>query len=155
MRGVDDRVRALALTGIGAMLDAGASGPDALRAVADRVSARAIGEALRRAAAQADDGMSPVRVPVTRSGASDQTRSVRDKEKHEVDVVIEDHRGRVVGIEVKASATVTVSDFRGLRRLAQACGDRFVTGMVLYDHDVMVPFGEKMFATPLAALWAV
>ena len=79
----------------------------------------------------------------------------RDKEKHEVDVVIEDHRGRVIGIEVKASATVVVSDFRGLRRLAKACGDRFVAGMVLYDHEVTVPFGDRMFAMPLAVLWGV
>lgn len=59
----------------------------------------------------------------------------RDKERKEVDIVIEDRRGRVVGIEVKVSATVTSRDFAGLRRLSEACGDRFVLGLVLHDHD--------------------
>ncbi|MCA9560452.1 MAG: ATP-binding protein [Myxococcales bacterium] len=77
----------------------------------------------------------------------------RDKDGNEVDVVIEDGAGRVVGVEVKASATATPADFAGLRRLADACGDRFALGMVLYDHDVVVPFGERLFAVPLPALW--
>lgn len=78
----------------------------------------------------------------------------RDKERNEVDIVIEDRQGRVVGIEVKASATVTGSDFGGLRKLAEACGDRFVLGLVLYDHDKAVPFGDRLAAAPLSALWA-
>ena len=78
----------------------------------------------------------------------------RDKERNEVDIVIEDRRGRVVGIEVKASATVTARDFAGMRRLSEACGDRFVLGLVLHDHEHVVPFGERMFAAPISALWA-
>lgn len=78
----------------------------------------------------------------------------RDKEQHEADIVIEDRQGRVIGIEVKASATVTSSDFAGLRRLAEACGERFILGIVLYDHDRIVPFGPKLAAAPLSALWA-
>lgn len=77
----------------------------------------------------------------------------RDKQRNEVDVVLEDRRGRVIGIEVKASATVTSADFSGMRRLAEACGDRFAFGMVLYDHDQIVPFGERMIAAPLSCLW--
>lgn len=78
----------------------------------------------------------------------------RDKEQHEVDIVIEDQQGRVVGVEVKAAATVTGSDFGGLRKLAEACGDRFVLGLVLFDHDKAVPFGDRLAAVPLAALWS-
>ena len=78
----------------------------------------------------------------------------RDKERKEVDIVIEDRRGRVVGIEVKASATVTTRDFAGLRRLSEACGDRFVLGLVLHDHVHIVPFGERLFAAPISALWS-
>ncbi len=78
----------------------------------------------------------------------------RDKDHHEVDIVIEDRQGRVVGIEVKAAATVTGSDFGGLRKLAEACGDRFVLGLVLCDHDKTVPFGPRLAAAPLSALWA-
>ncbi len=78
----------------------------------------------------------------------------RDKERHEVDIVIEDRRGRVVGIEVKASATVSPRDFGGLRRLSDACGDRFVLGLVLHDHERVVPFGERLLAAPVSALWS-
>jgi predicted AAA+ superfamily ATPase len=77
----------------------------------------------------------------------------RDRYDNEVDIVIEDSRGHVVGMEVKASATVTGADFGGLRRLADACGKRFTMGLVLYDHDTVVPFGERLYAAPLSSLW--
>ena len=78
----------------------------------------------------------------------------RDKERNEVDIVIEDGRGRIVGVEVKASATVTARDFSGLRRLAAGAGEAFSSGLVLYDHDRTVPFGERMAAVPIATLWS-
>ncbi len=77
----------------------------------------------------------------------------RDKDRNEVDVVMEDLQGRVVGIEVKASATVTGKDFGGLTKLQQACGKRFALGLVLYDHDQLIPFGERLFAAPISTLW--
>lgn len=77
----------------------------------------------------------------------------RTKDRDEVDVVIEDRRGRIIGIEVKASATVRPDDFRGLRQLQDAVGDRFVRGLVLHDHDRIIPFGERLQAAPLASLW--
>ena len=49
----------------------------------------------------------------------------RDQQMHEVDIVLERDDGMIVGIEVKASASVTTSDFSGLRKLAEACGKRF------------------------------
>ena len=77
----------------------------------------------------------------------------RDRYDYEVDIVIEDSRGHVVGIEVKAAATVTGADFSGMRKLAEACGKRFIMGLVLYDHNIVVPFGEKFFAVPVSTLW--
>lgn len=77
----------------------------------------------------------------------------RDKDGAEVDVIIEDRAGRIIGVEVKASATVDGKDFTGLRRLADAVGDRFVQGLVLHDHDQVVPFGDRLWAAPLSALW--
>jgi predicted AAA+ superfamily ATPase len=77
----------------------------------------------------------------------------RDKEQNEVDIVIEDRRGRIVGIEVKAAATVSSADFSGLRILAEASGERFVSGLVLYDHEKVIPFGERLYAVPFSALW--
>lgn len=78
----------------------------------------------------------------------------RDKDKNEVDIVIENRRGEIIGIEVKSSATVSADDFSGMRKLVETCGDRFVQGIVLYDHDQVVPFAENMFAAPLSSLWS-
>lgn len=78
----------------------------------------------------------------------------RDKDKNEVDIVLENRRGEIVGIEVKSSATVSGNDFAGMRKLAEACGDKFVQGMVLYDHDQLVPFADNMFAAPISCLWS-
>ncbi|MGY5810189.1 ATP-binding protein [Rhizobium sp. LEGMi198b] len=77
----------------------------------------------------------------------------RDKQQNEVDIVIEDRRGRIVGIEIKAAATVSSTDFSGLRILAETFGERFVSGFVLYDHQKVVPFGERLYAVPISALW--
>ena len=57
------------------------------------------------------------------------------------------------GVEVKASATVTAADFRGLRKLKDACGPRFVAGVVLYDGETTVGFGEGLLAVPVRTLW--
>ena len=78
----------------------------------------------------------------------------RDKDRNEVDIVLENRRGEIVGIEVKSSATVSSGDFSGMRKLADACGGKFVQGLVLYDHDQVVPFADNMFAAPLSSLWA-
>ncbi|CAH1664366.1 ATP-binding protein [Chelatococcus sp. HY11] len=77
----------------------------------------------------------------------------RDREGREVDIVLERDDGMIVGIEVKASATVKPGDFGGLRALANACGDRFAVGALLYDGTDVISFGEKLIATPLSSLW--
>lgn len=77
----------------------------------------------------------------------------RDKDGAEVDIVIEDEAGAVIGVEVKASASVRPSDFNGLKRLSTAVGDRFVQGLVLYDHDQVAPFGDRLWAAPISGLW--
>jgi predicted AAA+ superfamily ATPase len=77
----------------------------------------------------------------------------RDQQMHEVDIVLERDDGMIVGIEVKAAATVKSGDFAGLRTLAEACKDRFAFGVVLYDSADLVPFGEKLAAAPLSSLW--
>ncbi|MFG1375124.1 ATP-binding protein [Xanthobacter oligotrophicus] len=77
----------------------------------------------------------------------------RDRDVREVDIVLERDDGMIAGIEVKASATVKASDFAGLRALAEACGDRFAFGVVLYDNTDIVPFGDRLAAAPLSSLW--
>jgi len=78
----------------------------------------------------------------------------RDRAQSEVDIVLEDRRGRVIGVEVKAAATVTQEDFRGLRKLEGALGAKFLGGLVFYDHAQQVPFSDRMAAVPISALWA-
>ena len=71
----------------------------------------------------------------------------------EVDVVLEDAAGRVVGVEVKSSASVGGSDVRALHELAEVAGDRFVRGIVLYRGEQVVPFASNLHAVPLPCLW--
>jgi hypothetical protein len=59
----------------------------------------------------------------------------------------------VVGVEVKAAATVTEADFRGLRKLKEAAGKRFAGGVVLYDGETSLGFGDGLYAVPIRALW--
>ena len=77
----------------------------------------------------------------------------RDRDGAEVDIVIERGAGAVAGVEVKAAATVKRADFRGLRKLAAAAGDRFACGVVLYDGEVSARFGERLHAVPIRRLW--
>lgn len=77
----------------------------------------------------------------------------RDKDQDEVDFVLETGSGAVVGIEVKASATANIADFKGLRKLAEACGKDFRIGVLLYDGERATPFGNRLFAVPISCLW--
>ncbi len=77
----------------------------------------------------------------------------RTQTGQEVDILLEDARGRIVGIEVKASATVGSQDFKGLKTLAEATGDRFLRGIVLYTGRESIPYGSSLHALPVDALW--
>lgn len=76
----------------------------------------------------------------------------RDKDQVEVDFVLESAGRTVIGIEVKAAASVNSADFRGLRRLCELSGDAFVSGIVLYDGEAALSFGAGLWAVPLAWL---
>jgi predicted AAA+ superfamily ATPase len=77
----------------------------------------------------------------------------RDKDGAEVDIVLERGAQEVAGVEVKAAATVTAADFRGLRKLKEAARRRFAAGVVLYDGEASASFGDGLFAVPIRALW--
>ena len=63
--------------------------------------------------------------------------------------------GSIVGIEIKASATISAGDFKGLKALAEAVGDRFHRGVLLYTGTEALPFGKQMHALPVSALWRI
>lgn len=77
----------------------------------------------------------------------------RDKDQDEVDIVIEHPTAGLVGIEIKAAATVNAGDFRGLRKLANVARDNLKLGVVLYDGESTVPFGNRIFAAPVSCVW--
>jgi predicted AAA+ superfamily ATPase len=87
------------------------------------------------------------------SGEEVRLSHYRDKDQDEVDLVMENEVGSLVAVEVKASATVSIADFKGLRKVAQAAGSNFRLGLVLYDGETVLPFGEGLFAAPLSCLW--
>ena len=77
----------------------------------------------------------------------------RDRDGFEVDLVLERPGGELAGVEVKAGATVTAADFRGLQKLKDGTGKHFRAGIVLYDGEVAASFGEGLYAVPLSELW--
>ena len=79
----------------------------------------------------------------------------RDRDGAEVDLVLESGDGRVVGIEVKAGATIRSDDLRGLRLLEQRLGPDFAAGIVLCSAPEPRHLGGRLWIMPLSALWHV
>ncbi|MEK7686284.1 MAG: ATP-binding protein [Verrucomicrobiota bacterium] len=77
----------------------------------------------------------------------------RTQKQQEVDLVMEDGAGRLVGIEVKKTASPTSGDFKGLRHLAEQTGKRFLRGLLLYTGSTSVGFEADLHAVPVSALW--
>ena len=79
----------------------------------------------------------------------------RDADKFEVDIVIENAAGQLVGVEVKAAATVKESDLRGLKKMASLAVRQFKMGVLLYDGTETMPLAEGIWAAPLSTLWGI
>lgn len=77
----------------------------------------------------------------------------RDRDQYEVDAVLEDNAGQIVGVEVKAAETVRADDFRGLKLLQRRVGPRFRAGFVLYCGTQQLSFGDALTCLPISALW--
>jgi predicted AAA+ superfamily ATPase len=72
----------------------------------------------------------------------------------EVDLVLEDRKKQLYGIEIKSTASVGQNDFKGLKRLAEIAGKKFQRGIILYGGEHMVGgFGENLQAVPLSSVW--
>lgn len=87
------------------------------------------------------------------SAADARLSHYRSHDGVEVDLVLEDRARNIVGIEVKASATVRAEDLRGLRRLAERVGQRWTRGILLFLGQESVPFGKRLDVLPVSALW--
>ena len=77
----------------------------------------------------------------------------RSSSGQEVDIVLEYPSGEIVGIEIKARATVTANDFKWLKALQELTEKRFLRGVVLYTGDKIIPFGDNLLAIPVHLLW--
>ena len=79
----------------------------------------------------------------------------RDLRKKEVDLVLEHRNGGIIGIEVKAKATIKKNDLKGMLELAKASKDRFIHGIVFYGGEEITPIvvDEMLFyCIPLGVL---
>lgn len=77
----------------------------------------------------------------------------RDRDGAEVDLILESGDGRIVGIEVKAGATVRAEDLHGLRLLEQRLGQDFAAGIVLSTGAAPIHLGGRLWTMPISALW--
>lgn len=77
----------------------------------------------------------------------------RDRSGPEIDILLEHADGRVAGIEVKATSSIGTDAFKWLAHLRDHLGRRFVQGTVLYTGPNALPFGDRLTAQPIAALW--
>jgi uncharacterized protein len=77
----------------------------------------------------------------------------QDRSGAEVDIVLEAADGRVAAIEVKTGHTAKPEWFRWLGQMRDAIGDKFITGVALYAGSDVLPFGDRLIAAPIFALW--
>jgi len=78
----------------------------------------------------------------------------RDRHGGEVDLVLEDRSGRVVGVEVKAKVSLSQNDTKTLAKLRDALGPQFVAGAVIHTGEQTLPLGDRLWAVPVSGLWA-
>ena len=77
----------------------------------------------------------------------------RTQEGSEIDFIIERRDGKLIAIEVKSRETVMANDFLAIKMLQAEIGDDFMAGVVLYNGNTVLPFGNKLYALPISALW--
>lgn len=79
----------------------------------------------------------------------------RDRDKREIDFLIElDDRG-ILAIEVKSGITVKSSDFKNIEWFRDNLVKRKpVIGIILYAGNEILPFGKNLWAVPFDSMWA-
>lgn len=77
----------------------------------------------------------------------------RNRDDKEIDLVLELLGGKIIALEIKATSSFSRKDFAAMKALRDAMGDRFLCGIVLYTGAEALPFGDKLFAAPISAIW--
>lgn len=98
--------------------------------------------------------VSELRKQISWNSTSANMYHFRDHAGSEVDIILEDPLGRIVGIEVKNTETVRPQDFKGLMLLQEKMKDRFLAGCILYQGSSIIPAANQVYAVPISALWS-
>jgi len=77
----------------------------------------------------------------------------QDRSGAEIDIIFEAADGRVAAAEVKTRQTAKPEWFRWLGQMREAIGDKFMAGIALYPGTDVLPFGDRLLAVPIPALW--
>ncbi|MDI7776682.1 ATP-binding protein [Asticcacaulis sp. EMRT-3] len=78
----------------------------------------------------------------------------RDREQREVDFIVENPDGMILGIEVKAGTNIDSDSFKHLKWFRDKMAkEQAFKGLVLYAGEHTISFGEDLWAVPLSALW--
>jgi uncharacterized protein len=77
----------------------------------------------------------------------------QDRSGGEIDFVLEAADGRVVALEVKTGQTPKREWLHQLEHMRDTLGDNFIAGVVLYGGQHVLPFGDRLMAAPISALW--
>ncbi len=79
----------------------------------------------------------------------------RDLRKKEVDLVLENRNGKIIGIEVKATASIKQNALKGMVELANESKNRFDKGVIFYGGDEVRPIsagGFMFYCVPMGML---
>ena len=77
----------------------------------------------------------------------------RTPTRNEVDLLLTNRSGQMVGIEVKSTTSPSAQDFKGLKHLANSFGDHFTRGILFHMGKESVAFGPNLLALPIETLW--
>jgi len=79
----------------------------------------------------------------------------RDREKREIDFIIENEDNALLGIEIKAGSTVDKNDFKHMKWFKNniATNQTFI-GIILHTGEIPVSFGDNLWAVPFGLLWS-
>ncbi len=77
----------------------------------------------------------------------------QDRSGAEVDIVLEAADGRIAALEIKTGQTAKPEWFRWLGQMRDTLGDKFMAGIALYAGHEVLPFGDRLIAAPISALW--
>lgn len=79
----------------------------------------------------------------------------RDREKREIDFLIEREDNALLGIEIKSGSAVAKKDFNHMRWFQKnlAKNQTFI-GVILYTGEFPASFGNKLWAVPFGFLWS-